>query len=236
MRDELAEDASRSLDCEVRWGRRSVGLIGIVVLLAGCGGNGTAQEQLQTTGSYAPIKPAPILRHNENGIDPGVLSRSGSDVVTVLRSLGRDHDDGGDVVKRYELLVMNTSSIGYIDSFSWDPPPGATIVDIGGTSAGTCNLSNNAIFCNASLRPPSCTCKGDGGRMTIDFTLTVPKDTSGHPTQHGATGASLNVETQTPVPYVIPSSPSERPGLNEDMPLCARGERSTPDKPCASRG
>ena len=201
-------------------------------LLASCGG-GTSQDEVPTTGNYAPIKPAPILKNNENGIDPGLLSRSGTDVLTVLRSLGPSGGTSAGI-ERYELLVTNTSSIGYINSFSWDPPPGTTIVEITKNSKGTCDLSGGRIHCNATLHPPSCTCKGDGGSMTIDFSAKVPPDTPG--TSHGSVGASLNVETQTPVPYFIPSSPLEKPGRNSDLPFCAAGEESTASNPCVPKG
>jgi len=206
-------------------------LLGAGLLLAACGGGGS-QDQLPTTGNYAPIKPAPILKNNENGIDPGVLSRNGSDVSTVIRALGPSPGAAAGT-RRYQLEVTNTSSIGFITSFSWDPPPGTTVVEITASSKGTCTVSNGEIVCQASLHPPTCTCKGDGGRMTIDFTARGEASKPGH--AHGGVGASLNVLTQTPVPYVIPSS-VQRPSDANDLPYCKSGERSTPRKPCVAHG
>jgi hypothetical protein len=198
--------------------------------LSACGGR-SDESQMPTTGNYAPIKPSPILQANENGIDPGVLSRSGSDMLTVIQRIGQYKANR---INHYRLVVTNTSSIGSVNTFNWHPPRGMTVIDVTGSSTGRCWLGNGRIVCQALLRPPTCTCRGDGGKMTIDFTAQIRPNGTGN--QPGFVGASLNVLTQTPVPYVIPSSPNEKPGENSDAAVCKKGQRTTPGKPCAPSG
>jgi hypothetical protein len=47
---------------------------------------------------------------------------------------------------------------------------------------------------------------------------------------HGLQGSTLRIGAMTPVPYHIPSYRGS--GNNVDLPLCAKGEASTRDKPC----
>jgi hypothetical protein len=195
--------------------------------LSACGSS--SGSKMPTTGAYAPIKPAPILPVNENGIDPGVLSRSGSDILTVVRRVGVGAYRAGGI-NHYQLEVTNTSSIGFVNTFEWLPPRGTSIVAVTASSTGHCMVSNGGIVCRVALRPPTCTCRGDGGRVTIDFTARVPPDKAGH--EAGFVGASLDVRSLTPVPYIIPSSPLEKPGVNSDLPLCTHGKHSTPREPC----
>src|SRR6266403_73989 len=55
------------------------------------------------------------------------------------------------------------SAIGFINSFSWVPPAGMTIVNVSGSSSGHCELLAARISCDGvNLKPPTCTCRDDG--------------------------------------------------------------------------
>jgi hypothetical protein len=198
-----------------------VGALSVLALLAGCGGGG--QSHILTTGQYAPIAAAPVIEGENKDPDQG--AKSGLDVMVVTTSLGKG---------RFQLLVRNTSSIGFINTFRWVPPPNATITALTSVSTGNCRLLNGSISCRLVLRPPSCTCKGDGGSVKIRFTARI--DLGGHGLTHGFQYGSLRVDSETPVPYIIPSSPDEKLSQVADLPFCDKGRSTTKAKPCIQHG
>ncbi len=88
-------------------------------------------------------------------------------------------------VHRYRVTIQNTSNVGAIDAFEWYPPTGVRIVRLLHHSRGNCRLTGLKGFggnqfptlvlypdvrCeNVDLEPPSCTCQGDGGSVSISF-------------------------------------------------------------------
>jgi hypothetical protein len=112
---------------------------------------------------------------------------------------------------RYQITVTNASNVGYVNSFEWYPPTGAHILSVMGSSAGHCAVTGLSgfggnqftgillypkILCDTvDLKPPSCTCRGDGGSMTVSFVLDQPAFLPG----------AARVVTATPSLNVIPS-------------------------------
>jgi len=107
---------------------------------------------------------------------------------------------------KYQLEVVNTSGIGFIDTFYWAPPPGVTITAITSSEGGRCKLLSGEISCTTRLAPPPCTCEA-GGSMTVNFTATGLASTyaNGYWTSYGVVGGYLQIQTMTSVPYHIPS-------------------------------
>jgi hypothetical protein len=140
-----------------------------------------------------------VFTPDENGV-VHLEKLLGSDAEVVLST-----KDG-----HYVLDVHNTSGVGYLDRFTWTPPPGWTVTKILKTSGGTCQVSSKGIiWCSGKIQPPTCLCRGDGAILTIEFTASVPPDTTknGHPLLFGSAGALLRIQAMTPVPYLIPGTP-----------------------------
>jgi hypothetical protein len=190
-----------------------------VGLLAGCGGG--SHTNASKNAGYAPLRALPVF--SGAGVDPDAEHKAGADLSSVIRSLGNNH---------FQLVVTNTSPIGFINTFTWVPPPGVNILAVNSTS--NCRLLNRLISCNLALRPPTCTCRGDGGRVTIGFTAKTRSGKNGN--TYGWQNAWLRIGSETPVPYVIPSSPLENPGENADLPLCKKGQLGTTTQPCIKQG
>jgi hypothetical protein len=107
-------------------------------------------------------------------IDP-VVSRT--DLGTTLAPLPGTN--------RYRITISNTSNVGAITSFQWYPPPGIHIVKVLGSTEGQCTATGltgfggnqfrtvvlfpNILCDKLDLKPPSCTCLGDGGTMAISL-------------------------------------------------------------------
>jgi len=132
-----------------------------------------------TTGQWAPItvtRPSvPVIGGGiPVDIDP-LIERK--DFSTTLAFLPGTH--------RYRITISNISSLGAINSFQWYPPTGLHIVKVMGSTEGRCTLRgltgfggsqfptvvlHQSVLCNQlDLKPPSCTCLGDGGSVTISF-------------------------------------------------------------------
>jgi hypothetical protein len=132
-----------------------------------------------TTGSWAPIAVSrpkvPVIAGGiPVDIDPMVKR---TDFSTTLFPLPGTH--------RYRMTVFNTSNLGAITSFQWYPPTGVRIVKLIRSSEGRCTstgltgfggnqfpslvLYPNILCDQLDLKPPSCTCLGDGGAVTISF-------------------------------------------------------------------
>jgi hypothetical protein len=165
---------------------------------------------------------------------PGAVVEGGSrnsqsDSMTIVRFIDPTRN-------LYQIEVQNTSGIGYINSFNWSPPQGMTIIAVTSSEGGKCSLSNGDIECTAGgkgIAPPTCTCS-IGGKMTVNFTATAKQPTfqDGYWVSYGVVGAYTQIQSMTPVPYHIPSFVTTTPGV--DLPLCAKGEKSTKTKPCAT--
>jgi len=153
--------------------------------------------------------------------DPNTLGRGAADAVTVVSFLGSG---------RYQLDVQNTSGIGFINQFTWVPPPNLTVTAVTSSEGGKCALVGGSIQCKGKVAPPSCTCL-PGGDLTVIFAARglYPTFANGYWTYYGIVGAFLQIQQMTPVPYHIPST---IPKLGADLPLCKKGQTSTKASPC----
>jgi hypothetical protein len=136
-------------------------------------------ELAPTTGSWAPITVArpkvPIIAGGiPVEIDP--TATRNADFSTTLFHLGP---------RRYRMTIFNTSSLGAVKSLQWYPPVGVHVLKVLGSTHGRCTLTgltgfggnqfptvvlNPNILCDRlDLKPPSCTCLGDGGDVAISF-------------------------------------------------------------------
>ena len=177
--------------------RGNVGLGGRASVLAGCAALGLSAVVTGCGGTAAPQTLTTSRSSAERPIKPpagGTPFSVASQVVSPLT--------GG----RYRLIVSNTSSIGSIDQFVWVPPRGMTLVSVRRSSTGACRISKGFLLCDATLEPPSCTCRFDGGSLTVEFHARVRG-------RAGSLGA-VHVSAMTPVTRLIPSFVGEKaPGL-----------------------
>jgi hypothetical protein len=155
----------------------SAAAVGGVIAALVVGRDSTAP--VPTTGPWAPISVSrPKLPVIGGGIpvdlDPTVHR---NDFTTTLTPLPGTH--------RYKITISNTSNLGAVNSFQWYPPAAVHIVKLIDNSEGRCTLTGLTgfggnqfpglvlypdVLCNElDLKPPSCTCQGDGGTMTISF-------------------------------------------------------------------
>jgi hypothetical protein len=114
---------------------------------------------------------------------------------------------------RYRIAIANASNLGAINSFQWYPPIATRIVRLLGSSAGSCTLRglkgfggkqfptlvlHQSVICDKlDLKPPSCTCRGDGGAVTISFVTNK---------EYLAGDVNLSVRTATLAFHRIPVS------------------------------
>jgi hypothetical protein len=210
-----------------RRGEFTLGLLFVVAwaaLGAGCGGGGggTTKAQPISESNLVGARPdSPAVYEHPN---------AAADAFTIVKPLGGN---------RYSLEVTNTNSKGFINKFTWFPAAGTKIVAVTGTrlqhakGPASCALVGGKISCRLSLPPPTCTCRGDGGSVTIAF------ETGSKPTAGGSTptfGGDLFIAAETLVPYFVPSSPDQKRSDLADVPICAAGQASTEASPClASR-
>ena len=132
---------------------------------------------------------------------------------------------------KYQIVVVNTSNVGFIKTFNWVPPQGLTITALTKTVGGTCRLAQNVISCSGGkfgIAPPRCTCI-PGGSMTVTFTAKgyEPTWNGQYWTWHGLTSQTV-ITSMDPVPYPIPSYA----GGELDIPICAPGTQWTDEHPC----
>ena len=177
----------------------------IAALIVTRGGHETT-PRVSTTGQFAPIavkRPSvPVIAGGiPVDLEPLIARK---DLGTALTILPGTH--------RYRLTVSNISSLGAVNSFQWYPPTTLHIVKVLGNTGGTCALRGltgfggnqfptlvlhqNVLCDRLDLRPPSCTCRGDGGTMTISFVTDKEFD---------AGDVDLRVRAATLVYHPIPS-------------------------------
>jgi hypothetical protein len=139
-----------------------------------------------------------VFAHDKDGV-VHLIHVSGSDTNVVFRYLSGTS---------YQLEVLNTSGIGYLNRFSWQPSPGWSVTGINKTTGAACSLSAaGKIVCKGSVHPPSCLCGADGGTVTIRFTAAPTKKDAGY--LFGGSAAQFKIDKMTPVPYIIPGTPEE---------------------------
>ena len=81
----------------------------------------------------------------------------------------------------YQLQVLNTSGIGYLDGFTWRRPPAGRSQAIKSSSGAGCSVTKaGTIHCAGRVQPPSCLCTGDGGVVTVTFTAVPTKKKAGY--------------------------------------------------------
>jgi hypothetical protein len=145
------------------------------------------ESSAPTTGQWEPIT---VTRPNVPIIGGGVpvdidpmVHRD--DLSLTLAPLPGTH--------RYEVTVTNTSDLGAINSFQWFPPAAVRVLELTGSSEGHCTLTGlkgygggqfptvvlypNVLCDKLDLKPPSCTCLGDGG--TVKLTFVTEKEYAG---------------------------------------------------------
>jgi hypothetical protein len=151
---------------------------GAVTAVVAVGGDDGSASAPPTTGAYAPIT---VSRQVVPIVGGGIARRLDAGVQqnlsTNLSRLPGRH--------RYRVTVANISNVGFIDTFEWYPPTGVRITRVTGSSTGRCALRGvtgfggnqfksvllhpNITCESVNLKPPSCTCLGDGGSVTISF-------------------------------------------------------------------
>jgi hypothetical protein len=152
-------------------------------------------------GNVVPSPPAPPGAKP----DPDTENMGGADANTSVIPLGNG---------RYQLIIQNTSRVGYIDSVLWQPPPGATVASVSGSTVGSCDVATGGdISCNGlHLKPPKCLCL-PGGEATVTFVMHGSSpDSSPHTT--GIAGSGLEITSMTPILGNIPSSLGQAPSGN----------------------
>jgi hypothetical protein len=153
------------------------GVIAALVVTRGSGDDAT--PRVATTGLFAPIS---VKRPNVPIIGGGI--------PVDLDPLFEPKYFGTTLVflpgtHRYRLTISNVSSLGEINSFQWYPPTTTHIVKVLGSTVGTCTLQGlkgfggnqfptlvlhqNVLCDRLDLKAPTCTCRGDGGAVTISF-------------------------------------------------------------------
>jgi hypothetical protein len=168
-----------------------------------------------TTGEYAPIT---VSRQALQTAGGALLSDPEAGVqvylTTVVTQLPGKH--------RYRITISNTSNVGFINSFEWHPPSGIRIMRLVGESEGRCVVSgltgfggnqfkSVVLYPNISchgirLKPPRCTCLGDGGSMSFAFVADRPMGLAGTARM---TTATL---TYDPIPSYLKSAPTAQNG------------------------
>jgi hypothetical protein len=152
---------------------------GVIAALVVTGGGHDTTPPAATTGAFAPltVKRASIPTIAGGiavDVEPLLVPKFFETALTFLPGKFR-----------YRLTVSNVSNLGTIHSFQWYPPPKIHLVKVFGSSAGSCTLQGlkgfggnqfpglvlhqNVVCDRLDLKPPSCTCLGDGGAMTISF-------------------------------------------------------------------
>jgi hypothetical protein len=138
-----------------------------------------------------------VFAYNANGV-LRLFHVSGADNNVIFRYLNG----------AYQLQVLNTSGIGYLNGFTWEPSPGWTVTKIKSVSGADCTVTKaGKISCTGAVHPPSCLCTGDGGLVSVTFT--AAPTTKKHGYLFGGSPTQFKVTKMTPVPYLIPGTSDE---------------------------
>jgi hypothetical protein len=196
-----------------------IGICGVAAVIGGLAvagvfsGGSAGVSAMPTTGDYRPISiPSPV----SGAVDPDSDARQGQDLTSVLSQ--------GAGPRSYRVAVSNISSIGFVNALDWRPPSGMRVVRVTGSSAGQCQLAGGAdprIACGGlRLKPPTCTCRGDGGELVISFVADKAP---------GMLAGASAIVSATPVLKVIPAYVQ-----GPDVAPCKPGQTSTASNPCSS--
>ena len=86
-----------------------------------------------------------VFAHDAKGV-LRLIHVSGSDTDVIFRYLNGS----------YQLEVLNTSGIGFLNGFTWTPPAGWTITQITKATGGKCHLVRGGkVACKGRVPPPS---------------------------------------------------------------------------------
>ena len=191
---------------------------GVIAALIVTRGDEQSAPRAATTGPLAPLKikraGVPVLGGGiPVDLEPVIEPKNFNTALTVLPG-----------THRYRLTISNASALGAINSFQWYPPAKVRILKLLGSSQGHCTLTGlkgfggnqfptvvlypNVLCDKLDLEPPTCTCLGDGGIMTISFvTDNEYGGGSGELRMHKATLVFDRVPT-----YIKPGSTAGTPG------------------------
>jgi hypothetical protein len=138
-----------------------------------------------------------VFQHDDKGV-LHLVHVSGTDTNLVFRYLNGS----------YQLQVLNTSGIGYLNGFTWEPSAGWSVTGIKSASGAECSVTKaGKIHCAGSVHPPTCLCGADGGVVSVTFTASPTKKNAGY--LFGGAPWQFKITKMTPVPYIIPGSPDE---------------------------
>jgi hypothetical protein len=194
----------------------------LVVTLSACGGSARAPT---STPQETPLRVNPATLSD----DPDSAFPSGTDILTTLSDLGSGH---------YQLTVQNESPLGTINTFTWTPPADLHVTALTGSSVGHCNLQGRSITCQTTLVAPKCTCRR-GGITSVHFKgiVSSPRSAKNGVAIHAQLpGGIVTVGALTPVPFVIPSSPSQPVPASADLPFCKPNQHTSRAHPCIETG
>ena len=153
------------------------GVVAALVLTTDDSGSST---RLSTAGEFAPLTVSrPDVPIVGGGIPVDIEAlKERKDFGTTLVSLPGKH--------QYEITFINISDAGVINSFQWYPPTGVHVTKLLRSSRGNCTLTGltgfggnqfpgvvlypNILCEGVDLEPPTCTCLGNGGSVSIAFT------------------------------------------------------------------
>src|SRR5439155_15570800 len=111
-----------------------------------------------------------VFAHDDKGV-LHLVHVSGSDTNVIFRSPSENS---------YELQVLNTSGIGYLNGFTWSPPEGWKVTHIKNSTGADCSLTpKGKIFCSGTVHPPTCLCGNDGGSVSVSFSAAPTTKTHG---------------------------------------------------------
>jgi hypothetical protein len=192
----------------------------LIAPLSACGGESAASKPTEK-----PLQVNPATLSD----DPDSAFPSGTDILTTLSDLGSGH---------YQLTVQNESPLGTINTFTWTPPADLHVTALTGSSVGHCNLQGRSITCQTMLVAPKCTCK-PGGITSVHFKgiVSSPRSAKKGVAIHAQLpGGIVTVGVLTPVPFVIPSSPSQPVPASADLPFCKPNQHTSRAHPCIETG
>jgi hypothetical protein len=178
-------------------------MVGALVGMRG-GSDSRRTTALPTTGAFAPISVVKPKVYYLGGAPINEPEGSLQEYLSLIMSkLPGSH--------RYRLTITNASNVGFINAFQWYPPSGVRIVKLIGSSSGRCSLGGLSGFggnqfkgvvlypnirCNGlDLKPPTCTCRGDGGSVAVS--VVFDRDT--------AYSGNTELLSATPVLRITPS-------------------------------